>query len=109
MFIDIILLLAIIIFAVLTYVVIRTLLVVQESLRKLNFFMDDMEVRMEKVDPLIQAVSNVGEICEEKTAALHHEFIEKKKFMDAQENPQNDVTDWLLLSLILVKKFLKRR
>lgn len=109
MFYEIVISISILIFAILTYYVICTLLVVQQSLRKLNFFMDDMEIRMQKVDPLIQAVSNVGEICEEKTQRLHQEFIEKKNSMEFRERPQSDLEEWMLLGLILLKKIFRRR
>lgn len=109
MFYEIVISISIIIFAILTYYVIRTLLVVQQSLHKLNFFMDDMEIRMQKVDPLIRAVSNVGDICEKKTQHLHQEFIEKKNAIESQEAPQSDLEDWMLLGLLLLKKILKRR
>ncbi|CCB85049.1 putative uncharacterized protein [Parachlamydia acanthamoebae UV-7] len=109
MFIEIMIFISVIVFAVLAYFVIQTLITVQKTLKKLDFFMDGMELRMEKMDPFIRSISNVGDICEEKTHLLQKEFMEKKKVIAFQEEPTGDLTDWLLLGLILIKKVLKRR
>ncbi|MBS4167846.1 hypothetical protein [Parachlamydia sp. AcF125] len=109
MFIDAIIVVSVVIFAVLAYFTIRTLITVRKVLTKLGFFMDSMEMRMEKIDPLLRSLANMGEICEEKTYRLQKEWMEKEEAIDLQEEPSGDLAAWLLLSLTLVRKFLKRR
>jgi uncharacterized protein YoxC len=92
------------IFAILAFFIIQTLLKLQTTLQNTNRLMAELQFKMEKVDPLLNSLSNAGEIFENKTEKW------KQNYFDAQQlaSKDSDFYDWTLLTVSLLKNYLRR-
>lgn len=88
MIFEICALISVCLFALLAFFIIRTLNVVHHLISQL-------ELRLIHFDSLLRAISNLGDLCEKETETK-------------QEFP-SELVEWLLLSMKLSKKLLKRR
>lgn len=110
MVIEIAVAISVFIFALLAFFIIRTLCAFQQSLRRINQLLWEMEIKMKNVDPLLRTLSNLGECCEQETERLKkaclvprtEEAIPKLSFT-------SEIVEWILVSLNLVKKIFTRR
>jgi predicted PurR-regulated permease PerM len=103
MFTDIVIVLFLLVFAILAFFIIQTLLKLQTTLQNTNRIMAELGFKMEKVDPLLNSLSNAGEILENKTEKW------KQHYFAAQQltSRNSDFYDWTLLTVSLLKNYLK--
>jgi len=94
-------------FIILCCFIIQTLLQAQKSLKKLEIILTETDIKLRKLDSLINAIENVGEIAEDQTEKLKSvcacRSIEKKDSLDSQE-----LASWLISSIKLGVKIFKR-
>lgn len=113
--------LAVIIFGVLTFFLIQTLIKVQRTLESIQkqtesitheslTLLSSTENRLKVFDPLLNSISNLGEICENKS--LEYKKLHLAKH-DLEELKDKDIPltfiEWALLSVQLCKKISKKR
>ena len=112
---------AVIIFAVLAFYLIRTLISLQHSLHNMDHLMLDMKLKMKYLDSSFQAISQLGEIGEKQVhkmankmrakEARNYEYedeVHSKKFSQNTASAP-DLVEWLLLSFKIGESFLKRK
>lgn len=117
MLMDYLAVIAVIIFAILVFFIVRTLLTVNRTLQHVDFTMVKLEMRMKSIDPLLKSVSNLGDIAEDKTSHLKEEccrrasLCEEKQYYkrQSQDEIKGELAEWVLLSANLATKFFKRR
>lgn len=107
---------AVVLFAILIFFIIRTLISVNRTIQHVDFTIVKMEMRMKSIDPILRSISNLGEIGEEKTAhlkeecrkrSLYEERVNHQRFQE--DSVKGDLAEWVLLSANLATKFFKRR
>lgn len=103
MFNDIMLVLFFIVFIILAFFIIRTLLKLQKTLQNTDRLMVELQYKMEKVDPLFNSLSNAGEILENKTALWKQNYLEMQT-----PRRSSDFYDWTLMTVSLLKNYLRR-
>ncbi len=108
MIIEISVAIAVLIFAILAFFIIRTLFVLQRTLKRIDHALFEMELKSKNLDPLLRTLSNLGDYCETKSERLANEEHRDQKFTSTS-GWTSEWADWLLLSLKLGTKFLNRR
>lgn len=101
--IEICAIVAVLIFAILSGFIIRTLLPLQRSL-------NDVEKKLKNLNPLIESFtedSDVKKLREQKR--VYESKIDKEKEEIDKDHIGFDVVEWLLLTYKLGEKFIKRR
>lgn len=100
---------AVVIFAILSYFLIRTLLSLQRTLRKVDFLATELDIKMKQMDSITKTISNLGDICEDKTARIRQQYIEKKERPCNEGMFTEDIAEWILASLKLGSNYLRRK
>lgn len=100
---------AVVIFAILSFFLIRTLVSLQHTLRRVDHLAIELDIKMKQLNSLVKTVSHLGDICEEKTARLKEQYIEKKESASHESVFTEDIAAWILTSFRLGSKLLKRR
>lgn len=103
MIFEIAALIAVGLFALLTYYIIQTLQAMKQLISK-------MEMKAKKFDSLLESISNVGDVCEKESEVIKSKVLicpEHKEILS--KNLSHDLVEWLLMSLKLFTKFLTRR
>ena len=110
MIIEISVAVAVALFAILSIFIIRTLMSLQRSMRRVDQAIVDVEMKMRNFDSSLKALSNIGDICEQETLQLKQKFLTKheKKIVE-KECVTSDLAEWLIVSIKLGEKLLKRR
>lgn len=108
MIIEICVVIAVVIFAVLAYVTIQTQLALQKTLRTLDIASLDFLVKLQNLESVLRTISNVGEITESETDRLKALYKRNKEFHPDFVN-KNDLAEWIALSIKLGSKFCSRR
>lgn len=110
MIIEISVAIAVLIFAILVAFVVKTLIALQRTLKKVNFLLDETAIKSRQLDGLVQSLSNVGDICERETAQMKRAYIERKMIQESHDlAPAPEWAEWLALSLKIGAKLLKRK
>ena len=109
MYFEIAAIAAVIIFAVLTIYVIRTLLSLQQTLKRIDLITLEMNLKLKQLDSTINTVSNIGDVCEEKTARMKSHYLEKKACELNGSDYSDDLAEWLIASVKLGSKFIRRK
>lgn len=104
MFVDIMIGLFFLVFLILAYFIVQTLVKLQITLQNTNRLMTEIQFKVDKIDPLLNSLSNAGDILEDKTSSWKQNYFEMQ-----QVKPKDaDLYDWTLLTVSLVKNYLKR-
>jgi len=94
---------AVLIFAVLAVFVIITLL-------RVNKLLKDFEYKAKSLNPIVNAVSNLGNVCEKKTKDLNARCLScNEEQLSDSSSYYPELATILLLSLKAGEKFLKNR
>lgn len=101
---DIMIILFFLAFAILAFFIIRTLVKLQRTLQNVDHMIKEIQFKLEKTDPLFNSLSNAGEILENKTARWKQNYLE----MQQSTTRNNDFYDWTLMTVSLLKNYLKR-
>lgn len=103
--------LAALFFAILVVFVVKTLISLQRTLKKVNILLDETAIKARQLDGLMQSLSNVGDICERETDRLKKGYTERKMAREREEDlaPASEWAEWLALSLKIGAKLLKRK
>lgn len=110
MIVEIAALAAVLIFGVLAYFIVRTLLVLQKSLKGIDLVATEIELKLKNLDSSFRAISNLGVIAEEKTEQVRRNFLEEQCAKTARgSDSADDLVTWLLSTLKLGIKFLTKR
>lgn len=109
MYFEISAVVAVIIFAVLSFYVIQTLLRFQKTLAKIDLLTLDMNHKAKTLDSTLNALSNLGDICDTKTAQLRNDLHIKKETEVVQGDYSDDIADLLLVGLRIGSKYFTRR
>lgn len=83
---------AVVIFAILAFFIIQTLLSLQKTLKRIDQISLELDLKAKRFDSTLNAISNIGDIAEEKTAHIRHDLHIKKEFIAP---PSDDYTDEL--------------
>jgi len=99
---------AVFIFAVLVFYVIRTLQILQCSLRHMNDLSLDLDQRIKQLDSAFNTVSHVGDICEEQIRQCQVQKFQQIESECVKKNLTEDISDLIVASLKLGINFLRR-
>lgn len=108
MIIEISVAIAVLIFAILAFFIIRTLFVLQNTLKRVDNTLWDLEMKVKNLDPLLITLSQLGEVCEDKSEQLKKAYFTPRPSEEVKSSSA-DLVEWLMLSVKLGSKFLKRR
>lgn len=121
MWIEIFIGIALIIFAITAFFLIRTLITLEKTLRKLDILSSESvslvrntDKMLDAFNPVVNSLSNIGEIVEDKTSQLRTRYYMEKERERIPVAAKRSVTseeilDWALLSAQLFQKFVNRR
>lgn len=84
---------AVIVFAILAYYIIQTLLRLQKTLKHIDLLTMDLNVKARSLDSTVNALSNIGDICENKAALFRSELLKQQ---ETEPLPKSDYTDDLV-------------
>lgn len=107
-----------VIFAALAFFLIRTLITLEKTLRKLDVLSEesislvrDTDKMLGAFQPVFRSLSNLGEIVEDKTSHLRTEYyVEKERErIPPSRLTSQEIMEWAVLSAQLFQKFVKRR
>lgn len=96
----------ILIFAILAFFIIRTLLTLQATLKRVDNLLWDLEIKSKNFDALLRSISLLGDVTEAATEKINQTYFDTK---DKEIVKKGDWAEWLLLSLKLGSNFIKRR
>ena len=100
---------AVLIFAVLAYFIIRTLVTFQHTLRRLNHLTKEVEGKMKHLETSLHAFSNLGDICNAATHKLKKAYFAPREEFGERHSRAHDIADLIVVSMELGKKFFTRR
>lgn len=118
---EIAVIIAVIIFAITCYFLIRTLIAIQRSLTDLQGqikvisdesvdMLRSTETRLSMLDSSLRSISNIGDMCEYKTSQIKQSYLEKSSSPAMDKNSLGaEFVDWALLSAHICQTLLKRR
>lgn len=106
---DISIVVAVLIFAILTIFIVRTLISLQKTLCRVNQMTLSIESKMNNLDSTLHAVSNLGDICENETERLKSYYFERKSDCVQSPDSAQEFAEWVVLSVKLGDKILNRR
>lgn len=121
MWIEIFIGIAIFIFAITSFFLIRTLITLEKTLRKLDILSSESVSLVRNTDrmldafnPVVHSLSNIGEIVQDKTSQLRTRYyMEKERERIPQQArsaaTSQEIMEWALLSAQLFQKFVNRR
>jgi|GEM_PF-4694991 len=127
MWLEIFVGIALLIFAVTAYFLIRTLITMEKTLRKLDALSSESvslvrntDRMLTAFDPVLHSLSNIGEIVEDKTTDLRaryyaereRDYLERKRERiptPPRSDTPKEIVEWALLSAQLFNKFANRR
>lgn len=109
MIIEISIAIAVFIFAVLAFFIIRTLISLQHTLRRFDHLSLDMEIKLKNVDSLLRTLSNIGDITEQKTHLIKKDYFANSEETHQTNNYTEDLSEWLVSSIKLGSKLINRR
>ena len=66
-------------FLILMYFFIQTLLSLQKAMHRAENLLLELELNVKRMEPVFKSISNVGDICEDKTNQLKRDYLEKKE------------------------------
>lgn len=108
MYLEIATIAAVVIFGILASYVIRTLITLQHTLKRIDLITLEMNLKLKQLDSTINTVSNIGDICEDKTAQIKSHYLENKARELNGSNYSDDLAQWLVASIKLGSKFIRR-
>lgn len=118
---EIALVIAVIVFSVTCFFLIRTLIAVQRSVLSVqNKFeklsdesmiaMHAIEARVASFDSSLRSVSNIGDICEVKTRAFKETILSPECLIKQENiNLSEEIIHWAVISAHLYQQIFKRR
>lgn len=109
MYFEIAAIAAVIIFAILSFYVIKTLIAFQKTLKHIDLVTFDLNLKMKNLDSTLHTISNLGDICEDKTALVRNELHNKKIVESGSSDYSEEVADLLLAGIKIGSKFITRR
>lgn len=96
--------------------VIRTLILLQRSLLKLDRLSEEgtstlrnLEMKATSLDSIFRSISNLGDICESKTFQMKEHYLQKPSFREEKPNVGEDVINLALTSARLYQQIFKKR
>jgi ATP-dependent exoDNAse (exonuclease V) alpha subunit len=109
MIIDISVAIAVLIFAILTAFIIQTLCALRHTLLGIDRLNVEISEKLNRLDPTLQAISNLGEISKFETDKIKIAYLIKQNELGKAHNPSNDLAEWLVASVKLGSKMFLRR
>lgn len=109
MIIEISVAIAVIIFAILTYQIIKTLRALQNTLRHIDMTTLDLSIKLEELESTVHSISNLGDIAQVETEKLKLNYNKRIEELRMGANSQNDLAEWLVASIKLGSKLFSRR
>lgn len=109
MIIEISLAVAVFIFAILSIFIIKTLITLQHSLKRIDHLTVNIESKLNSFDSTLNTISNIGDLTEVETKYLKEKHHKNAKEFVNNESCSEDLADWLVASIKLGGKFLTRR
>ncbi len=119
--IEIAVIIAVIVFSVTCFFVVRTLIALQLSVLSLQVKLENLsdesvlslrklDARLALFDSTFRSISNIGDICEGKTLSLKNHSFEKKAFVNEEKiNLSEEIVQWAVISAHLYQQIFKRR
>lgn len=99
---------AVLIFAILSFFIIRALVSLQCSLTHINTLVIDLQDKTKKLDSTVKTIANLGDICEDKSERLKNVYLEhQKEELSSRGECTRDCAEWIVLSLKLGEKLFK--
>ncbi len=110
MYTEIFLGIALLVFVILAYFIIHTLLKFQRTLCQATTLLESIKLKLNTTDSLLHSLSNLGDICEQKTALLKTQCLqESAPPPELHESLGDAIVDWVFLTTVISKKLLNRR
>ncbi len=111
MIIEISVAIAVVIFAILAVFLIRVLVALRISLKRMDLAILETEIKLKSLDSAFRTISNIGDICENETAQLKNNYFSKREqpAVERTSDISADVADLVMVCVKLGQKFLKRR
>ena len=108
MIIEISIAIAVFIFAILAFFIIHTLFALQRTLRGIDRINAEIIEKFNHLDSTLETISNLGEISKLETDKMKLAYCLRQNALPA-ESCSNDLANWVLASIKLGSKLLKRR
>lgn len=100
---------AVIVFAILAFFIIRTLLALQKTLKRVDELTLDLDLKIKRFDSTFNAISNIGDICEQKTAHVRNDFYKKDYVAAKTDDYSDDLAELLVAGIKIGTKIITRR
>ena len=109
MIIEISVAVAVLIFAILTFFVVRTLITLQSSLKRIDRLMLEVDLKIRHLESTMRTISNLGDIAEQQTEQLKQQLANRVDDVEKSSECSGDLATWLIASVNLGGKLLARR
>lgn len=107
MIIEISIAIAVFIFALLAFFLIRTLITLRITLKQVEELTFEARLKIQDLDSSFNAIANLGDMCENETERMREKYLEKS--ISHTSDTSDDLIDWLRASIKLGGKYLTRR
>jgi hypothetical protein len=107
MIIEISIAIAVLIFAILAFFIIRTLITLRITLKQVEELTFEARLKIQDLDSSFNALANLGDMCESETERMREKYLEKS--VCHTSDTSDDLIDWLRASIKLGGKYLTRR
>lgn len=99
---------AVLIFAILAFYVIRTLFALQNSLKDIHQITSELTHKMRLMESTFKTISTLGDMSEEWARNMHDYNLKYREFQHVQNDCSGDMTDIILAALRLGSKYFRR-
>lgn len=107
MIFEICAIIAVLIFAILAFYVIRTLLVLQKSLQDIHQITSELTHKMRLMESTFKTISTLGDMSEEKVRNMRDYEIKYREFQRVKADYSEDMADIILAGLKLGSKYFR--
>lgn len=99
---------ATIVFTLLVIYIIRTLCVLQKTLKSIDHATKNIDDKIQQMDSTVKTFSHMADICEEKAKLLKKRELYRLELENRNTNYTEDFADIAVVGLKLLAKYLRR-
>lgn len=105
---EILIAIGILALVVLIFFIIQTLISARASLQRLDSVLENLDVKLSKLTPLVNTMENISEVTEKETARLRDAY-EARKLIARESSHGDELATWLISTIKLGLNFVGRR
>lgn len=96
--------------AILIFFIVQTLIKAQSTLKKLDFVLMEVEIKLAKLNSFMNTVENLSDIAEKETERMKNNYeLKKHNSADKSSIDSEELASWLLSSVKLALNIFKKR